>query len=67
MTILYTKEDIDRIRTIHAPKFTDRNTVSSSDPLRRNENILLLNTFSNALYTPRKGAPRKKNNFPLKE
>jgi len=39
---------------------TDRNTLSSSDPLRKNENTLLLITLNNTPHTPKKKAPLKK-------
>ena len=42
---------------------TDRNTVSSSDPLRKNKNTFLLNTLSNTPHTPKKGAPLNNTTF----
>jgi len=39
---------------------TDRNTVSSSDPLRKNENTLLLITLHNTPYSPKKRSDTKK-------
>jgi hypothetical protein len=52
--------------TIKAPKLTDRNTVSSCHPLRKNEYTLLLNTFNNTTIHQRKKESReKKSNFPL--
>jgi len=63
MTIIYTKQDIDRIRTIQAPKCTDRNRVSSSDNLRKNESTLLVNRFNNNLHTPRKRSSTKIKRF----
>jgi len=56
----YTKRDNDKIRTIHVPNFTDRNKVSSSDPLRKNENTLLLSTLNNTSHTPKKRSLTKK-------
>ena len=35
-------------------------TQSSSEPLRKNENTLLLNTFNNTLHTLKKRSPKKK-------
>jgi hypothetical protein len=45
---------------------TDRNTVSSSDPLLINESTLLHNTLNNIAHTPKKMRPIK-NGFPLRE
>jgi hypothetical protein len=57
---------MDRIRTVHTPKFTDRNTVSSSDPLRKNKSTFLLSTLNNTPHNQRIVSLRK-NNFPLKK
>jgi hypothetical protein len=38
----------------------DRNTVSSSDPLRKNENTVLLRTLDNTPHAPKKRSPTKK-------
>jgi hypothetical protein len=51
--------NIGKVSTMHAPKFTDRRTVSSSDPLRKNENTFLLNTLNNTAHRPKKRNPTK--------
>jgi len=46
-----------------------RNTVTYSDPLRKNENTLLLNRLNNTVHKRKKRSPtkKKKTNFPLLE